>query len=875
MKRFLSILLALTLICTTIVVPAVSVMAEETATYEDYVAEDTTPVNIYANDSGLTGRWLSTFDAIHPAHSGGIEGAMRYRMVANPGYWGDSSATPVAGGDMTLCLDGYQWKADTTYIFSTRLQNHKDSGISESRFIYMIDSRDGTNTSKPYEMLTITKSGEWQDFRFKLHVEVDGTSKSNLHYGYPNHSSLHNPQGTDILFQIGSLIIEEEVGRSIEIAGEDTVVTEGGEALTFTSKIYNQYDEEITNIKETSQWYVVNEDRTQKVDGFDITVSDDGLSAQISVSKNAVPGGNYVLMTENNSTGTENFRKGIDITVQPRYANDNGDMVMRAKLNKDDAQWTTDKISTGLVDSILVEASLTGNTEAFDWYVADADRVSVVEGIDITVSREGEKETATVVPAPSFPEGDYYVIAEAQDGSIKGQPININKAADILSIKDTFTSDNASDIKEGLEGIYLSILEIPDGFASKADADALSKVIAGSAEKENIADASLSELQEIVERLALVSIYNVGVQDVALYDENGHFNYADKLAIADADGVTLMANFENYLDTENKVKLQNALMGKGYKNHADFAEDAKELMLLYTLAYPNVNGVEYVSELLTEANLTELGIDAENYLALEEPILFNDEIAGELFTFEKFKALVEDAEDPQEDEEDSSSSSSSGRGSGGGGGFSVGTSKKNDEEDNKEENKIEPQTYSFKDVPKTHWAYSDIHYLKSIGVIDGIDAENFAPEAEITREQFLKLIVAAFNVKMQASGKKFDDVDSSAWYAPYVAAGVENGIITGTSETTFGTGLAITRQDACTIIARALGFDVEPDGDISFTDAEEIAPYAKSSVAALSGYAIINGFEDGSFGPAKVCTRSQAAKIIATAIGIANAVNVQ
>lgn len=872
MKRFLSILLALTLICTTIVVPAVGVAAEETATYEDYVAEDTTPVNIYANDSGLTGRWLATFDAIHPNHSGGIEGAMRYKMVANPGYWGDSSTTPVAGGDMTLCLDGYQWKADTTYIFSTRLQNHKDSGISESRFVYMIDSRDGTNTSKPYEMLTITKSGEWQDFRFKLHVEVDGTAKSNLHYGYPNHSSLHNPQGTDILFQIGSLIIEEEVGRSIEIAGEDTVVTEGGEALTFTSKIYNQYDEEITNIKETSQWYVVNEDRTQKVDGFDITVSDDGLSAQISVSKNAVPGGNYVLMTENSSTGTENFRKGIDITVQPRYANDNGDMEMRAKLNKDDAQWTTDKISTGLVDSILVEASLTGNTEAFDWYIVDADRVSIVEGLDITVSRDGEKETATVVPTPTFPEGDYYIIAEAQDGSIKGQPINIDKAADVLAIKNTFTSGNAADIKTGLEGIYLSILEIPEGIASKTDADELSKVIAGSADKEKIDDATLSGLKEIVERLAIVALYNTGAQDVALYDENGSFNYAEELRIADEDDVTVMANFENYLDSANKIKLQNTLMGKGYKNHADFAEDAKELMLLYTLAYPNVNGVEYVSELLTEANLTELGIDATKYLDLEEPIAFYDKIAGEFFTFEELKSLVEDAEDAKEEV----STSRPSRG-GGGGGFSVGTTKKKDEEDKEEqeENKPEPQTYSFKDVPTSHWAYSDIHYLKSIGVIDGVGGDNFAPEAEVTREQFLKLIIEAFKVERKSTTKVFSDVDSDAWYASYVATGVENGIINGTGADTFGTGVAITRQDACTIIARTLGFEEETGSDLSFTDAEEIAPYAKSAVSALAGYAIINGFGDGSFGPTKVCTRSQAAKIIATAIGIANAVNAQ
>ena len=124
---------------------------------------------------------------------------------------------------------------------------------------------------------------------------------------------------------------------------------------------------------------------------------------------------------------------------------------------------------------------------------------------------------------------------------------------------------------------------------------------------------------------------------------------------------------------------------------------------------------------------------------------------------------------------------------------------------------------------------------------------------------------------MKNSSKTFSDVDAGAWYAPYVAAGVENGIINGVDADNFGTGKPVTRQDACTILARALNLEDTTEGDLDFTDADSIASYARAAVSALSGYAIINGMGDGSFAPTAVCTRAQAAKIVSSTIGIVNA----
>ena len=77
---------------------------------------------------------------------------------------------------------------------------------------------------------------------------------------------------------------------------------------------------------------------------------------------------------------------------------------------------------------------------------------------------------------------------------------------------------------------------------------------------------------------------------------------------------------------------------------------------------------------------------------------------------------------------------------------------------------------------------------------------------------------------------------------------------------------AITRQDMAVIIKRLADykqFELPKVREYtSFNDAESIAEYAKDAVVYLYEAGIINGFEDGSFGPEVTTTRAQAAKII-------------
>ena len=121
----------------------------------------------------------------------------------------------------------------------------------------------------------------------------------------------------------------------------------------------------------------------------------------------------------------------------------------------------------------------------------------------------------------------------------------------------------------------------------------------------------------------------------------------------------------------------------------------------------------------------------------------------------------------------------------------------------------------------------------------------------------------------------FSDVDASAWYAPYVNGAVELGIVNGKTDSVFGVGDAVTRQDACVMIDRALKLSGEVYEEAQFKDTSAISDYAKSSVSVLYGYGVINGMGDGSFAPFATCTRAQAAKIISSTLSLYNSLNLR
>lgn len=171
----------------------------------------------------------------------------------------------------------------------------------------------------------------------------------------------------------------------------------------------------------------------------------------------------------------------------------------------------------------------------------------------------------------------------------------------------------------------------------------------------------------------------------------------------------------------------------------------------------------------------------------------------------------------------------------------------------------------FSDTGNVAWAEEAINYLAEKGVVSGTGDNMFSPDNEITREAFAKMVVLAFGMYDKNAECSYGDVAADDWSYGYIASAKKNGIISGITESEFGYGLNISRQDAAVIIKRIYdlsGKSADIREAITFADADEIAAYAESAVNSLYSAGIINGTDNTHFSPQSGITRAQSAKII-------------
>lgn len=170
----------------------------------------------------------------------------------------------------------------------------------------------------------------------------------------------------------------------------------------------------------------------------------------------------------------------------------------------------------------------------------------------------------------------------------------------------------------------------------------------------------------------------------------------------------------------------------------------------------------------------------------------------------------------------------------------------------------------FVDIEDVDWAKTAILSLVEDGVLDGVGNDCFDPHRMVKREELAKMLILAFDIPVSEDRSGFNDVPADSWYADYVYALSESGISNGVSESEFGVGTYVSRQDIATLLYRLMeskGYS-HTTSDNKFDDSDDIAEYASVPVQAMAGYGIINGVGDNMFAPLSNTTRAQAAKLI-------------
>lgn len=317
--------------------------------------------------------------------------------------------------------------------------------------------------------------------------------------------------------------------------------------------------------------------------------------------------------------------------------------------------------------------------------------------------------------------------------------------------------------------------------------------------------------------------------------------------------------YVDYLSDTVLKDITSSFKGKNFESLSAFDSAAKDAVIISVVnngTTDSVKGIlkEYSGELgvsqsaITTNMVTELKKENVNTISSLKSFLKNYKETG------------------------SSSNSSSNGGGGGGGGSSFGSGGNKYNGTTAETTETEDdvqQVYVFDDIAEFPWAVEAITQLTYRAVLNGKGTRVFAPNDNVTREEFAKIISLGFKLNLVDVDCPFEDVDENDWSYPYIRSAYIAGVVNGVSENMFGYGSNITREDLCVMTDRmvkagklSLG---DESADINFNDEVDISDYAKDSVKRLAATGIISG-DNGNFNPKDYATRAEAAKIVYLAL---------
>lgn len=176
----------------------------------------------------------------------------------------------------------------------------------------------------------------------------------------------------------------------------------------------------------------------------------------------------------------------------------------------------------------------------------------------------------------------------------------------------------------------------------------------------------------------------------------------------------------------------------------------------------------------------------------------------------------------------------------------------------------------FTDMKGFEWAEDAVKKLAFAKIVYGKSENEYCPRDAVTREEFISILMRAFNIKAESGENIFSDVKEGAWYYNDVSAAYNLGLVFGTESESFGVGRKITRQEMCALCYRFAKYSgVKLSEETSFPFTDEAADYAREAVAALYNSGIVSGVGGNEFLPGASANRAEAARIIYSLLSFA------
>lgn len=167
----------------------------------------------------------------------------------------------------------------------------------------------------------------------------------------------------------------------------------------------------------------------------------------------------------------------------------------------------------------------------------------------------------------------------------------------------------------------------------------------------------------------------------------------------------------------------------------------------------------------------------------------------------------------------------------------------------------------FSDVAADAWYAEAAVYCRDNGLMNGTTATTFSPNATMTRAQLCAVLYRMAGSPEMTGRDAFADTPDGAWYEDAVLWAVRNRIMSGYTASTFGPHDPITREQLAAILWRYAGSPAAEAGE-AYADEASIASWAVTAVDWARTCGFINGMSDGSFRPDGRATQAQVAAIL-------------
>ena len=168
----------------------------------------------------------------------------------------------------------------------------------------------------------------------------------------------------------------------------------------------------------------------------------------------------------------------------------------------------------------------------------------------------------------------------------------------------------------------------------------------------------------------------------------------------------------------------------------------------------------------------------------------------------------------------------------------------------------------FTDVPAGHWASEAIAYVTGQGYFNGTSETTFGPSVPMSRAMLATVLWRMEGQPAPTGANAFTDVAAGQWYTDAVTWAAEQGIVTGTGNGLFDPNGNITREQLAVMLYRYAG-GAAAGADLSaYPDASSVSSWAVEAMGWAVSNGILSGNEAGQLSPGGAATRAEVAQML-------------